>query len=84
MGYFVYYDVFRYSYTVLVTGMMGALVAFLYYNVFGKAEKNTKIFMSDSGSLSLGYTFGFVAIKKAMAHSIVVNISINNRIKSIA
>ena len=48
--------------------MMGTLVAFLYYNLFGKAEKNTKIFMGDSGSLSLGYTLGFFAIKIAMDH----------------
>jgi UDP-N-acetylmuramyl pentapeptide phosphotransferase/UDP-N-acetylglucosamine-1-phosphate transferase len=50
----------------LAAGMMGALVAFLYYNIFGKTEKNTKIFMGDSGSLSLGYTLGFFAIKTAM------------------
>ena len=71
LGYFVYYDVFSYTYTVLAAGMMGALVAFLYYNLFGKAEKNTKIFMGDSGSLSLGYTLGFFAIKTAMDHPVI-------------
>jgi UDP-N-acetylmuramyl pentapeptide phosphotransferase/UDP-N-acetylglucosamine-1-phosphate transferase len=68
LGYFVYYDVFRYTYTILAAGMIGALVAFLYFNLFGTAEKNTKIFMGDSGSLSLGYTLGFLAIKTAMDH----------------
>lgn len=68
LGYFVYYDVFRYTYTILAAGMIGALVAFLYFNLFGKAENNTKIFMGDSGSLSLGYTLGFLAIKTAMDH----------------
>ena len=66
LGYFVSHEVFRYTYTILAAGMMGALVAFLYYNIFGKTEKNTKIFMGDSGSLSLGYTLGFFAIKTAM------------------
>lgn len=66
LGYFVSHEVFRYTYTILAAGMMGALVAFLYYNVFGKTGKNTKIFMGDSGSLSLGYTLGFFAIKTAM------------------
>ena len=75
MGYFVYYDVFRYTYTVLAAGMMGALVAFLYYNMFGKVEKNTKIFMGDSGSLTLGYTLGFLAIKTAMDHPAVWMVS---------
>ncbi len=46
--------------------MMGALVAFAYFNLFGKAERNTKIFMGDSGSLSLGFTLGFLAVKCAM------------------
>ena len=68
LGYFVTYDVFRYTYTILAAGMMGTLAAFLYYNLFGNAEKNTKIFMGDSGSLSLGYTLGFFAIKIAMNH----------------
>ena len=45
---------------------MGALVAFAYFNLFGKAERNNKIFMGDSGSLSLGFTLGFLAVKCAM------------------
>ena len=52
LAYFVHYEVFTYTYTILTVGMMGALVAFLYFNLFGKPEKNTKIFMGDSGSLS--------------------------------
>ena len=71
LGYFVFYDVFRYTYTMLAAGMMGALVAFLYYNMFGKAENNNKIFMGDSGSLSLGYTLGFFAIKTAMDNTAI-------------
>ena len=46
--------------------MMGALTSFLYFNLFGRTERNTKIFMGDSGSLSLGYTLGFLAIKTMM------------------
>lgn len=71
LGYFIYYNVFTYTYTVLAAGMMGALVAFLYYNLFGSSEKNTKIFMGDSGSLSLGFTLGFFAIKTAMDNNAV-------------
>ena len=46
-AYFVYNDVFVYTYTIIVAGMMGALVAFAYFNLFGKAERNTKIFIGD-------------------------------------
>ncbi|SFO88521.1 glycosyltransferase family 4 protein [Prevotella sp. tf2-5] len=63
--YFRHYQVFVNTYSILTAGMMGALVAFLYFNLFGKIEKNTKIFMGDSGSLSLGFTLGFLFIKCA-------------------
>ena len=66
MTYYVHYGVFRYTYTILAAGMIGALISFLYFNLFGSSEKNTKIFMGDSGSLSLGYTLGFLAIKCTM------------------
>lgn len=65
LAYYLYYDVFVHTYTVLVAGMIGALIAFLYFNLFGKPERNTKIFMGDSGSLSLGFTLGFLAVKTA-------------------
>jgi len=63
--YFRHYQVFVHTYSILIAGLMGALVAFLYFNLFGKIEKNTKIFMGDSGSLSLGFTLGFLFIKCA-------------------
>lgn len=34
-----------------------------YYNVFGSAEHARKIFMGDTGSLTLGYILSFLAIK---------------------
>ena len=63
--YFNYYDVFMHTYSILVAGLIGALIAFSYFNLFGSAERNTKIFMGDSGSLSLGFILGFLAIKCA-------------------
>ena len=67
--YFNFYSVYIYTYTIIIAGMMGALVAFAYFNLFGKAERNNKIFMGDSGSLSLGFTLGFLAVKCAMDNS---------------
>jgi UDP-N-acetylmuramyl pentapeptide phosphotransferase/UDP-N-acetylglucosamine-1-phosphate transferase len=64
--YFLHYQVYSYTYSILIAGMMGALMVFLYYNLFGSTERNTKIFMGDSGSLSLGFTLGFLAIKCMM------------------
>jgi len=66
LAYFIHYQVYLHTYAVLAAGMLGVLVAFMWFNIFGKTEKNTKIFMGDSGSLSLGFTLGFLAIKCAM------------------
>ena len=50
-------------YCILIAGLMGVLVPFLYFNIFGKPEKNRKIFMGDSGSLTLGFILGFLSVK---------------------
>jgi len=69
LAYFVHYEVFVHTYSILVAGLIGALIAFSYFNLFGSAERNTKIFMGDSGSLSLGFTLGFLAVKCAMCNT---------------
>lgn len=55
-------------YCILIAGLMGVLVPFLYYNIFGKLEKNRKIFMGDSGSLTLGYILGVLLVKFCMVN----------------
>lgn len=53
-------------YSILIAGLIGVLIPFLYYNVFGDAEKGQKIFMGDSGSLTLGYILGVLLVKFCM------------------
>jgi len=53
-------------YCILIAGLMGVLIPFLYHNIWGKQEKNQKIFMGDSGSLTLGYILGVLMIKFCM------------------
>lgn len=53
-------------YSILIAGLMGVLIPFLYYNIWGDASKNQKIFMGDSGSLTLGYVLGFLFVKFTM------------------
>lgn len=60
------------TYCVLIAGLMGVLVAYLYFNIWGKAERNRKIFMGDSGSLTLGFVLGFLVIKFAMNNTYVM------------
>ena len=47
------------SYCIIIAGMAGVLIPYLYFNLFGKAEKNRKIFMGDAGSQVVGIVLGF-------------------------
>ena len=53
----------QYIYAMLAFATLGVLVPFYYYNVFGKAEKRRKIFMGDTGSLTIGIMICFLSIK---------------------
>lgn len=54
------------SYALLIAALMGTIVAFLYFNIFGDAAKKNKIFMGDAGSLTLGFILGFLMVKYSM------------------
>lgn len=54
------------AYGILIAGLMGVIAAFLYFNLLGKAEQGRKIFMGDSGSLTLGFILGFLFVKLTM------------------
>lgn len=64
-------------YCIMIAGMMGVLVPFLYYNVFGSAEKNRKIFMGDSGSLTLGFILSFLFVRYAYYNPTVAPVHID-------
>lgn len=59
------------SYTMLAVGLMGTIVAFFLFNVFGSEEKGTKTFMGDTGSLVLGYALAYLSIKFAMHNPLI-------------
>lgn len=42
--------------------MLGALVPFFYYNVFGSAQRHNKIFMGDCGSQIVGFMLGMLSV----------------------
>ena len=55
-----------YLYALLSVTTLGVLVPFFYYNVFGNPEKQKKIFMGDTGSLTIGATICFLSFKLSM------------------
>ena len=50
-------------YTILAFVCVGVLIPFFFYNVFGNADRGHKIFMGDTGSLTLGFIISLLAIK---------------------
>ena len=58
---FAQYGVWMYALLAFVC--MGVLIPFFLYNVFGNAEHGSKIFMGDTGSLTLGFILSLLAVK---------------------
>lgn len=56
----------QYIYAMLAFATLGVLVPFFYYNVFGNAEHGRKIFMGDTGSLTVGMMLCFLSLKLIM------------------
>lgn len=50
-------------YAMIAFATLGVLVPFFYYNVFGNAERHRKIFMGDTGSLTIGLIIGILSIE---------------------
>lgn len=50
-------------YAVLAFAGLGVLVPFFYYNVFGNPVKRQKIFMGDTGSLTIGLLLIFLGLQ---------------------
>lgn len=53
----------EYIYALLAFATLGVLVPFFYYNVFGDAHRRRKIFMGDTGSLTIGMMLCILSLK---------------------
>lgn len=61
---------------IIALAGLGVLLPFMYYNMTGKEDRYSKIFMGDTGSLTLGFLLCFLGIRLAMYHP---NIPIINK-----
>ncbi|MDE7438590.1 MAG: undecaprenyl/decaprenyl-phosphate alpha-N-acetylglucosaminyl 1-phosphate transferase [Muribaculaceae bacterium] len=59
---YIFYISQRYECMLLAGATLGTLVPFFYFNVYGKAQDHTKIFMGDTGSLTIGTMLVFLTI----------------------
>ena len=54
-------------YAFIAFASLGVLIPFFYYNVFGQAHRGRKIFMGDTGSLTIGMLLAILAIRLSMS-----------------
>jgi UDP-N-acetylmuramyl pentapeptide phosphotransferase/UDP-N-acetylglucosamine-1-phosphate transferase len=62
-------------YVIIICALIGILLAYLYFNIFGDEKNNRKIFMGDTGSLSIGFLLAFLGLKLVMKNSSVLQSS---------
>ncbi len=67
LGYYgaVFFEIGEYAFALVAFSTLGTVIPFFYYNVFGKAEKQQKIFMGDTGSLTIGLILSFLSFRMA-------------------
>lgn len=61
-GVILYYTG-NYIVSMLAWGGFGSLIPFMYFNIFGNADRRQKIFMGDTGSLTIGMLIAFIMVK---------------------
>ena len=53
----------NYMYAAIALALLGVLIPFFIYNVFGKASRGNKIFMGDTGALTIGFLLTILSVK---------------------
>lgn len=59
-------------FSISCAAVMGALLPFMYFNLFGTTEQHTKTFLGDSGSLFLGTALAYLMLKSSMQNEVVI------------
>jgi len=54
-------------YALICLATIGVLLPFFYYNVYGNVHRGRKIFMGDTGSLTIGMLLAVMAIRLSMS-----------------
>lgn len=65
---------------LLAWAQLGTLVPFFYFNVFGNPKKRKKIFMGDTGSLTVGMLLAFIALSVTNINSEQISVSYNKMV----
>ena len=60
---YIFFRAGLHIYALLSLATLGALLPFFYYNVFGDARRHRKIFMGDTGALTIGLILSVLSIR---------------------
>ena len=60
---YVFFNDGDWLYLLITVIMLGIIIPFFMYNVFGATQRRTKIFLGDTGSLMLGYVLSFILVR---------------------
>lgn len=62
----LFYNLNMTLYSICIAALIGTLLVYLPFNLWGSVKRQTKTFMGDSGSLILGVVIAYFTIKYAM------------------
>lgn len=80
----VFFNGEEYIYSMIAAATAGTLFPFFYYNVFGDATKQKKIFMGDTGALTTGMVLVFCAIAVMCAKPDFLDVEYNPAIVALS
>ncbi len=60
-------------YALVAFSTLGVIIPFWFYNVFGNQKRGHKLFMGDTGSLTLGFIISFLALRICLTGAEGVN-----------
>lgn len=66
----------EYAFAIIAFATVGVLMPFYYYNVFGNVKKHSKIFMGDTGSLTIGLILSILGIQ-LYTHPFAISLHFN-------
>ncbi len=58
----LFHQLQAYRNAAFCSALLGSVLVFWMFNMFGSAEKGTKIFMGDTGSLTLGFSIAYLSV----------------------
>ena len=64
----LFLQIHMFIHVIIALAGLGVLIPFMYHNITGKEDRYSKIFMGDTGSLSLGFLLSFLGVRLAMSN----------------